>query len=313
MAGMFFCTGGRARADLINAISVIVNDSVITYAQIQGEIAPEIQTMVGLYRGQPDLFEQQVARVRTNAIEGLVERKLILNEFKTAGYNLPETFIDDAIKDEIHKNYGGNRVRLTQTLQGNGMTFENFRQQQRERIIVDYMISQHVSVQKILISPRQIEAFYSGHQDQFKLADQVKVRVIVINQPVGGAPGSAKKITEEVLRKMDEGVPFAEMANVYSAGSRRQEGGDRGWVDRNGLVKELSDVAFSLKPGQRSGIIELGEVCYLCMVEDARIAHVKPLAEVRFDIEGTLKLQEEKRLQKKWIERLKSKAFVRYY
>jgi hypothetical protein len=49
------------------------------------------------------------------------------------------------------------------------------------------------------------------------------------------------------------------------------------------------------------------------MVEERRPEHVKPLSDVRDEIEKTLLAQESERLQKQWIERLKKKTFVRYF
>jgi parvulin-like peptidyl-prolyl isomerase len=103
------------------------------------------------------------------------------------------------------------------------------------------------------------------------------------------------------------------MASVYSQGSQRNQGGDWGWVEKSVLRKELADLAFSLKPGQRSGVIDTPEACYLMMVEERRPEHVKPLSDVRDEIEKTLLAQESERLQKQWIERLKKKTFVRYF
>jgi hypothetical protein len=48
-------------------------------------------------------------------------------------------------------------------------------------------------------------------------------------------------------------------------------------------------------------------------VDDVRAAHVKDLKEVRADIERTLMLEENRRLHKLWIERLKKKSFIEYY
>ena len=42
-------------------------------------------------------------------------------------------------------------------------------------------------------------------------------------------------------------------------------------------------------------------------------ARVRPLTEVRDDVEATLKGVERERLRKKWINKLRSKAFVRYF
>ena len=49
------------------------------------------------------------------------------------------------------------------------------------------------------------------------------------------------------------------------------------------------------------------------LVEDKRAAHVRPLEEVRDEIEKELTVQERARLQKAWVDRLREKAFVRYF
>jgi peptidyl-prolyl cis-trans isomerase SurA len=313
LGGAALCSALCAQAELINGVSVVVNDSIITFDQIESGIAPIVIDMAKQYGQNTANFEKEVQKIRDRQVEELVERKLIIAEFKTAGYNLPETFIDDAIRDEIRNKYYGDRARLTKTLQAQGITFEMFRIQQRDRIILSYMNRHNVSSEKILISPAKIETYFKDHQDDFKVGDQVKLRMIVIPQNIDSTPGAAKKVATEILEKIDGGVPFAEMAGVYSSGSQRVEGGDRGWVDRSYLKPDLANVAFGLKPGQHSGVIELPEAVYVLLVEDARSARVRKLDEVRYDIEATLKNQEGSRLRKKWLDRLKNKSFVQYY
>jgi parvulin-like peptidyl-prolyl isomerase len=143
--------------------------------------------------------------------------------------------------------------------------------------------------------------------------------MIVLTKPVSGDAEQVRKLAEEIIRKIKEGTAFAEMAAVYSEGRQGREGGDWGWVqkyDRDGalvLRKELADVAFSLKPGELSGVIETPEVLYLMLVEDKRPAHIKALSEVRGEIERNMITEERARIQKNWIDRLKQKTFIRYF
>lgn len=317
IAAVFFALlSSTARAELVSAVSVAVNDSVITYFDIQTGVLPRAQTVLRLYSGEPQRMEQEVQKLRVQEIERQVEDKLILHEFVTSGYvtNVLEAFIDDQIRQNIQRDYGGDRARLIKTLQAEGMTYDMYRRQQRETFIINYMNYQNSSnPRKILISPLKIEQYYQGHKDAFKVEDQVKLRMIVLAQPAGSPPGSAKRLADEILAKINAGTPFAEMAAVNSSGSHRSEGGLYGWEDRSFFKPELAQVAFSLKPGQHSGVVELPEGCYLLQIDDVRPAHVKPLTEVRDEVERTLKAEENSRLRKKWIERLKSKSFVQYY
>jgi hypothetical protein len=52
---------------------------------------------------------------------------------------------------------------------------------------------------------------------------------------------------------------------------------------------------------------------YLMYVDEKQAARTRTLSEVRDEIEKDLLLQERARLQKKWIDRLRAKSFVRYF
>jgi parvulin-like peptidyl-prolyl isomerase len=314
--GALLFAGQAARADVVSGISVIVNDEVITYGEITDQVAPRMAMAARVYSSDPQRFEEEARKVRDQQIEDLVERKLILHEFISTGYvtNVLESFIDDQIKKTIQRDYYGDRARLIKTLQAEGKTYEMFRREQREDFIVNYMGYQNVDApRKLLISPLKIERYYTDHQDTFKMQDEVKLRMIVIDQASDASPGEARRIADEVLQKINSGTSFEEMAKTYSSNAKRKEGDDYGWVDRSFLKPELAQVAFSLKKGQHSAVVDLPEGCYILLVDDIRGAHVRPLADVRTDIERTLRGQERALLHKQWIERLKAKSFIQYY
>jgi parvulin-like peptidyl-prolyl isomerase len=166
--------------------------------------------------------------------------------------------------------------------------------------------------QAIVISPFKVETYYLAHQDDFKMEDEIKLRMIVLNKSSADDTNTVK-LADEILAKIKEGATFEEMASVYSQGSQQHQGGDWGWVERSVLRKDLADAAFALKPGQVSGVIETPESDYIMLVEDKRPAQVKPLGDVRDDIEKTLRAQEQARLEKQWIDGLKKKTFIRYF
>ena len=316
MVGISVLCIPAVRGELVSGISVVVNDSVITYAEIEDAVMSGAATAAQVYGNDPQRYNQELQRLRSEDTETLVEDKLIIHEFTAAGYstNVLEAFIDDRIRDKIQRDYYGDRTRLIKTLRATGRTYEEFRRKEREEFIIEYMNYQNRSnLRKILISPLKIEQYYNEHKNEFKVDDQVHLRMIVVNKQPDDPPDRARKVADEILSKIDSGVPFAEMAGVYSSGSQRAEGGDRGWVDRSYFKPELAKVAFSLKPGQHSDVIDLPEACYLFMVEEARPAHDRPLAEVRDDIENTLQHDESVRIRKDWIERLKRKSFIQYY
>jgi len=299
------------RAELVDAIKAVISSEVVTYAEVEEFITPAAQALSREYAGEADLFQQKLGATRNDGLEQLIERQLILHNFETEFHRLPDSVVDEMVQDHIREHFG-DRITLMKTLQAEGRTFEKFRQEVRDQYIVSALRAKNMSPGKIIISPYKVETYYLSHQDDFKVEDQIKLRMIVLNK-ASGDDTNTLSLAGEILAKIKEGATFQEMATVYSQDSQRSQGGDRGWVERSVLRKELADTAFALKPGQVSDVIETPEACYLMLVEQTRPAHVKPLNEVRDEIEVTLRTQAQKQLQQQWITQLKKKTFIRLF
>jgi parvulin-like peptidyl-prolyl isomerase len=245
-------SGERA---LRNGIAAIVNDSIITYQEVEDNTAQFIDLLRRTYHHQPDVFQQKAFETHSDALEQLVETQLILYDFKNAGGKVPESLIKDEEKRIIQEKFG-DRVRFINTLKAQGVTLESFRQRLHDKKIVQYMTEKNIRG-AVLISPQKIERYYATNMSQFKLGDQVKLRMIVLNRPTTALAEEVRHLAEEILIKINEGATFTEMASIYSEGSQRREGGDWGWVEASVLNKGLADIAFALKPGQNSGVIAL--------------------------------------------------------
>ncbi len=216
--------------------------------------------------------------------------------------------LESRIEDDVRKY--GDRLTMTKTLQAQGLTYEGYRKKVREKIILELMWRHHVPVDP-LVSPAKIERYYQEHKDKYKLSDQVKLRMIVLQK----RPGTSDPLplAQEINAKLAEGAPFADMAKIYSQGSQAVSGGDWGWVEKSILRKELADTAFAMKPNEPAKTIDTPDAVYIMVVDETKQEHVKNLAEVRDDIELALKTEENKRIREKWIAGLIKKSFVTYF
>ena len=271
--------------------------------------APAIDNLRRQYRTDPQTFQKRFFETLDESTETLVQRAMILREFETAGYSLPESVIDDYVQQRIRRQYP-NRASFIKTLQAQGITYEKYRKDLRDQFIVEQMRLKNIS-DAIIMSPHKIEVYYVTHTNDFRVEEQVKLRMVVLNKS-SSEPEQARKLAEEILGKLNEGASFSEMASVYSD-SRRGQGGAWDWVEPSVLRKDLADAVASLNRGERSGVIETPEACYIILVEDRRPAHIKPLNDVREEIERILQEQESNRRQKQWNDKLKKKTFVRYF
>jgi peptidyl-prolyl cis-trans isomerase SurA len=304
------CAPVISHAEVADGIKAVVAERIITFAEVEDATRPAADALRRQFSGQPDVFQAKLNEALNDSLDFLVERALILHSFETDGYRLPESFIENLVRDRIRDKFG-DRVTLMKSLQSQGMTFEQWRKQVREQYIESAMRSQNVQ-REIVVSPFKIQNYYETHADDFKIDDRVKLRMIVLNKN-SESDTNAMNLAREISGKLKEGTPFTEMASVYSQGSAQHQGGDWGWIERSVIRKELGDVAFSLKAGEVSAPIDASDAVYIMLIEDRKAAQAKPLVDVRSDIEKSLRAQQQAQLHKTWIDGLKKKTFVRYF
>ena len=310
MMGVAVCTPMFSRAEVADGVKAVVNDRAITFAEVEEYTRPAVDALRRQYATQPDVFQQKLNQALNDSLDQLVERQLILHSFDTEGYKLPDSVVDELVHERIHERFG-DRVTLMKTLQAQSMTLEQFRKQVREQYIESALRNQNVQ-REITISPFKVESYYRANLDRFKLEDQVKLRMIVLTK-TSDDDTNTLKLAREIQGKIKDGAAFTEMATVYSQGSQQHQGGDWGWVERSVLRKELAETAFALPIGRVSDVVDMPDSCYLVLVEDKKPAQAKPLTEVRAEIEKNLRVEQQAKLQKLWIDGLKKKTFIRYF
>ncbi len=244
------CAPACIHAEVADGIKAVVNDKVITYAEVEDYAHDAANALRQQYASQPEVFQQKLNALLNDALDQLVERQLILHSFDTEGYQLPASAMDEIVQDRIKEQFG-DRVTLMKTLQARGMTYEQYKQQVRDQYISTALRNQNVQRQ-VIISPAKILNYYHAHVGDFQVEDQVKLRMIVLTK-TSADDTNPMQFAHEIQAKLKDGATFTEMANIYSQGSQQHQGGDWGWVERSALRKELADMAFSLssRPGQR--------------------------------------------------------------
>lgn len=310
--GLVLATAISAAAQpaVVDGIKGVVSSRVVTFSEVEAYSFSATEAIRRQYSAQPDLLQQKLNDTLNDSLEQLIERALILRSFDTDGYKLPDAVVDELVQERVRERFG-DRVTFMKTLQTQGMTVEQFRKQVREQYIESALRNQNVD-HEIFISPYQIENYYKANPEEFRVEDEIKLRMIVLTKTAPGDTNSLK-LAREIQSKIKDGTPFSEMATIYSQGSQQHQGGDWGWVQKSVLRKELADVAFSLKPGTVSDIVDTPDTCYLMLVEDKHASRIRPLIEVAPDIEKTLRLKQQAKLEKDWIDGLKKKTFIRYF
>jgi len=296
----------------VTGIAAVVNSHVITVKAVEDYTSRSVEAARRQFLARPDQFYQRRQEILRDGLEQLIERYLILDEFTSAGYNLPEGIINDWVDEQIRRMFG-DRMTLMKTLRQVGESFQDFWNEQRDAFIISQMTVKNVN-QNVFISPRKIEHYYEMNTNKFNVEESAHVRMIVIDKS-RHALGEPLKIAEEVLAKLKAGGDFAALADQHSDDARRIKGGDRGWIEDkdSDLRSELRQFVFSAAPGSLSDIIDLDGAVFIVKVEERKSSGMRSIADVRDEVEVMLQNLEKERLRKQWIARLRKKSFVAYY
>ena len=295
-----------AEEQVLDGIAAVVNGEVITFSQVRELVISREMALRQTYRGQE--LADKVKETRLAAINDLIDRQLVLQDFQKNKFNIPEYAVDDHVNTIIREQFKGDRLAFIRTLQAQGYTLQRFRKVETDKMIVQAMRQRAVKTDPIL-SPTKVERFYEQHSAEYSTPEQIKLRMIVLHKE----SADAKNVAQEIRTKVKGGAEFAKMAQMYSEDSSKEIGGDWGWIDRSTLNAELASPAFDLKPGQISKVVEVGSNYYLLWVEARKKAETKPLALVRDDVEKKVLQSDRQAAQEKWIKGLRDKAYVRIF
>jgi peptidyl-prolyl cis-trans isomerase SurA len=308
----FIAQTKAAEPEVIDGVAAVVNGDVITFSQVQEVSGPRERTLREQFTGQ-ELIDK-IKEARLAALNDLIDRQLIVQEFKKKQFNIPDYVVDDQIANIIKDDFAGDRQAFLRTLNAQGYTINKFREMQRDKVIVGAMRQNNVKG-NFNATPQQIQAYYDANKQEFVTPEQLKLRMIVLNaDPLdANSADSTRKMAEEIRDKVKGGADFATMAKTYSMDGTAESGGDWGLIDRKTLNQQLTDVAFALSPGQTSQVVQIGDSFYILYCESKKESGVIPLPEVRAGIERKLEQAMRQKATQRWLDSLREKAFIKIY
>lgn len=163
-----------------------------------------------------------------------------------------------------------------------------------------------------VVTDADVQRYYNQHQKEFMVPEEVRVRHILIAVPQKAdakTVAAAKTKAEGILDQLKHGANFAELAKKYSddPGSKAQ-GGELGYIQHGATVPAFDQAAFSLQPGQLSGLVRTQFGFHILQGEGKRAAHVKTVDEVHDQIKANLMQEAQTRAAQDFVARLQAEA-----
>lgn len=309
-------TAGSALAQSrSNGIAAVVNGKPVTRSELADNVKATENIIRALNQNDPAKMARELVELRSNALDALIDRELILAEFAKVGGVIKSQYIDDQINNIVREAFKGNRDELVSELAKAGMSIKKFRELQEKMIISNVMRQKHAGEQAPP-TPREVEEYYAKNVDKWRVGDQIKISTITIPKLTaepGSTPAGQKKLAQEVRTKVTGGADFASTARAYSQDSRAEFGGAWEWMPRTELMPAIANAAMDLKVGGVSPVLEQ-ETSYIIVSCDAKkLGEAPALEKIRGDVQKMVQQEKSRKAVDEWMETLRKKAVIRKF
>lgn len=141
---------------------------------------------------------------------------------------------------------------------------------------------------KVVVPAADIERAYNSSIEQYSTPEQVRASHILLKTE-GKDDATVKAKAEEVLKLAKGGADFAALAKAYSEDEQSaKNGGDLDYFGKGRMVPEFDQVAFTMEPGQISGVVKTQYGYHVIKLVDKKAATTRSLADVRQQINDQL-------------------------
>ncbi len=249
-----------APAQQVEGIAAVVNDEPITTLDVRDRMRLIISS-AGI---QPD--EETLGRIQEQAIRGLIEETLQLQQAREFELDVDEAEVDEAIADLAARN-GATVEEITSDLTASGISIATLRRQMRAEIAWQILVSGRYR-SRIRISDTQINTTLqreaaAASQEQYRLAE-----ILVEIRPNEGGEEAAIQQVQAIYEMMGQGTPFPNLASQFSDAPSASGGGFLGWVPASALSEDVLDIVQQVPAGSITNPIRVpGGFQILAVVE----------------------------------------------
>jgi peptidyl-prolyl cis-trans isomerase SurA len=310
LAGAFLLLPLLVHAELVDRVAAVVNNDIITLSELQKRAAPEVTRVAQESTGTERSQKQSV--VMKKALDAMIDEKLVDSELRELKVSIGDKEVDAAI-EEVKKSYNLTDDQLSMAVAKEGLTLSDYREQMRKQIARYKLINEKVR-KNIKVSDADVKSEYDRMTRSEGEDYEVHIRHILIavprSAPQAQVEEARRKAAAIATEARQPGVDFAALAKKRSEGSSSSDGGDLGFFKRGTMVPEFEKVAFTLKTGEVSDPVRTQFGWHVLKLEEIRKLGMKPLAEVRPEIEERLRRQQAERLTTQYMETLRNAAVV---
>ena len=269
LIGVFLLAGtARAEPILLDKIIAVVDDKIVLRSDVENKLRMEL---IGRRIDVRTVPQAELENMFNKILENEIQRNLLLVRAREDSIEVDDERVEEMVRAQIRyikEQFGA--ADFAEELKKEGLTERQMRDQYREHFRNQYLedsMSQMLA-QQVSVSPREIKEF----EEKYRRGESSSVSLSHIFIEPAASTEQQDKIrpqAEAVLERIRTGEDFAALAKEYSQdpGSASQ-GGDLGFFGRGTMVPAFEDVAFSLKVGEVSDLVQSQFGFHIIRVEE---------------------------------------------
>jgi len=285
----------------------VVNGTVINQPEFDNEMNRVLERLQRTGRFPNDLERSQIKK---QVLENLIARELLYQESQTKGIKVDQKEIEAQVT--ALKGRFPSEVEFKNALSTMNLTEADLRFQFERDLAIRKLLDDQIG-DKVAVSEKESKAYYDNNLESFKKPEQVRASHILIKvdpEAEEAKKAEARTKIESLQAKLKKGEDFGALAKEYSEGPSGPKGGDLGFFGRGQMVKPFEEAAFSMKPGQVSGMVETRFGYHLIMVAERTPESTLSYEEVKDRLEQYLKQQKVQEAIAAYVETLQGKAKI---
>jgi len=292
----------------LDRIVAKVNADVITLMMLEDRVAGFLNEMKP---AGSDGKQLKINKLKKTVLDGMIAEKLQIQEAEKLGMVVTEEDLQKAL-DDIYKKNNITSEQFEIILTNEGSNFDDYKKIIRDQRLVSRMVQMQVG-SAAAVGERSVRKYYRKNKKNFWVPEKMKLSHILF---ISGSDLSDKerqlqeKTAEEILRRIQAGENFFELAQKYSDDVSAHSGGQLGVVGRGMMLPEFEKAAFDLKVCEVSNIVKTVNGFHIIKCDNIIPGYTKEFKLVKSEIKKILSSEKREKRYQEWMSALKKKSFI---
>lgn len=317
---LFFLAAAPAfsATTVVEEIVARVNNRIVTLSEFKHS---QETTRQEAQQDDPANADKLYQEREKNILRDLIDNQLLLEKGADMGITGDTELIKwlDNMRKEMKLDSFDD---LEKAAAAQGVSFEDFKQNKRNQIIIQEVIRRDVGSRLGQnITKEDEQRYYDQHKNELQHPEQVRLSEILIvpqkddvdpnvapDKPEAHPSAFAK--AEDLLAQIHKGASFEDVAKKNSAGPTAAQGGDLGDFQRGTLAKALEDKVFAMKSGDVSEITATKQGLIILKVAEHQTAGIPSFQEVEPQVGNALYMERLQPALREYLSKLREDAYI---